>query len=671
MKRIIVSLVSIISFGVVFLGCNAAQPKIDKDKEVLKAPTVQKTRYNDFLKDIGRMYRKYYSPNNPIYFQSKPITNDTGTGGLPMDISKMVTTAISKVGKPIAFIPYDPNYLINEVNTGGSITRVMPKYVISGAITEYDKGVMRESGGSGFDIFIPFGSSGADGSTSNDNSTTASRIAMDFFLLDYATQTMVSGVQTTKTITIFEQSKSKDIGFHILGSGFGVDGSVSRKQGTHAALRLLVELSIAEILAKEAGLPYWKLSKDIKEDRDTIEKIYYDVDGLDEAIKIILLKDYLTKYGFRIENVEDTNLDEFTRGCYELLKKDLNLGDLGSNYITTDDLVKIHFNVPFFKTDKRYDNSLVQLNTVDTTVTNISEQSTDPLESLFSKVDKLSGITNSIYVGSIVDEEQMYKTPFSEEMEKKLKEYINSNSNLNLSEKPIDIKEKTRGFKKRKKSSSKVTKQEVVELVGYTKESADSVELELHILSKDSERLRVIKERFENFKASTNTNAELMNQMMEVAGTEFELKTDDIFFLTDKGESHQVYFDGEIIEFALGVREESYAYIFDIDQNLHINVLFDSSTDLKTKKVLPQELYIIPTPDSDFEIVASEPFGTDIIKVVVSSIKLDLSNLEKYNRGFKKKAKGNKRFIDEVREQVLSQGGILYEKSIIVETRAK
>ena len=680
----IIRKLTIIASSLIFLlsGCGGAdvQPKIDKEKLRIKAPSVRKTDYDSFLRNLGKLYRVYYSPTNLIPFQSKPITNDTGTGGLPIDVSKMVITSISKVGKPVSYIPYDPNYLINELNTGGAINRVMPKYVISGAITEYDKGVMQESGGGGVDFFVPFSGTGADGSATKDNSTTASRIVMDFFLIDYATQSMISGVQSTKTITIYEQSKSQDMGFHIFGSGFGINGSVSRKQGIHAALRLLVELSVAEILAKEAGLPYWKLSKDLKPDQDTIDKVYYDMDGLGDDVKIILLKDYLTKYGFRIDDVESPILDAKTASYYEVLKKDLKLGNLGENYISTDDLVTIHFNVPFKQSDKRYNNSMAK--SISTPVINAKiKSSSTPLENLFSNIDKLSSITSSVYVGSIVDANDMYKTPFSENLENQIKAHLKQNSTLSLNEKPIDIKQKTRSFKKRKKVLPS-TQQDLVEVVGYVDTTDKGVEVELQVLSKDGQRLRVIKEFFQKEQEATSSakttssvqTSHSLDEMRQIAQSDTEMKTDNIFFMTDKGDTHQIYTDGEKIEFALGVREKSYAYIFDIDSNLEINTLFDSTIDTSSKKLTPDELYIVPSPESDFEIIASAPYGAELIKVIVSTVPLNIPKVKKDTRSFKKSSKSNtvipKEFINNLRNQATKQGAIMYEKTIIVETRA-
>ncbi|MDF1874276.1 DUF4384 domain-containing protein [Sulfurimonas sp. SAG-AH-194-I05] len=682
----------ILGLGAMFFllnGCGGAtvQPKIDKAKEKIKAPTVQSTDYESFLRNIGNMYRVYYDPKTPIPFQSKPITNDTGTGGLPVDVSKMVITAVSKIGKPIVYIPYDPNYLINELNTGGAINRVMPRYVISGAITEYDKGIMRQSSGGGVDFFVPFSGGGADGSASKDDSTTASRIVMDFFLIDYATQTMVSGVQSTKTITVYEQSKSKNVGFSIFGSGFGINGSVSRKQGVHAALRLLVELSIAEIISKEAGLPYWKLSKDIKADEATIDKIYFDMDGLSDATKIVLMKEYLTKYGFRINDIQDQTLDAQTAAYYEVLQKDLNLGALGNGYINTTDLVTLHFNLPFKRSDKKYNNSMAKKVTITPAPVVTQRHQTDPIDNLFSNIDKLSSIASSVYVGSIVDANDMYKTPFSEALEEGIKKYIQQNKSLTLNDKPIDIGQKTRSFKKKKKVAI-TSKQNVVEVVGYVETTENGVEVELQVLSKDAQRLRVIKETFPITAPVEQTAPEVekiipqksyapqsLDAMLRIAKSDTEMKTDNIFFMTDKGDTHQIYLDGEKIEFALGIREASYAYIFDIDSNLEITTLFDSTTDIASKKLQPEELYTIPSPEADFEIIASAPFGTELIKLVICSEPLHIPEVVKATRSFKKSSKSNtvapEAFIDNLRAQATKKGALMYEKTILVETRAK
>ncbi len=657
-------------------GCGGAsvEPELDASKEKIKAPTQYTTDYDSFLRNIGNMYRVYYDATNAIPFQSKPITNDTGTGGLPVDVSKMVITAVSKIGKPIVYIPYDPNYLINELNTGGAINRVMPKYVISGAITEYDKGIMRKSDGGSFDFFVPFGASnGADGSASKDNSTTASRIVMDFFLIDYATQSMVSGVQSTKTITIYEQSKSKDMGFHIFGSGFGINGSVSRKQGIHAALRLLIELSVAEIISKEAGLPYWKLSKEIQVDEATIDKVYYDMDALDDATKIVLMKDYLQKYGFRIDNIEDPQLDAQTVAFYEVLRKDFDLGPLGDTYIKTKDLLTLHFNLPYKRNAQKYNNSMAKVIAI-APPKSIKKVQKNSLEHLFENIDKLQDITSSIYVGSIVDANDMYKTPFSENLENKIKAHIQEAQLVALAKKPISIKEKTRSFKKRKKVNASLKQQEV-ELVGYVENTENGVEVELQILSKDSQRLRVIKENFAVTQEEETPVVDNLNAMLTLAKSESEMKTDDIFFMTEKGDTHQVYYDGEKIEFSLGVREPMYAYIFDIDSKLHIETLFDSTVDTSSGNLQSDELYLIPSQDSGFEIIASAPFGTELIKLVVCSKQLQIPKITDTTRSFKKSTKTNSvtsgEFMNALRIQAKNLGVPLYEKTILVETRGE
>lgn len=677
-KKIFLVATLLLMLGLV--GCGGAvQPRIDEDKKEIKAPVERKTTYDNFLRDIGKMYRVYYSANNPIYFQSKPITNDTASGGLPVDVSKMVISAISKVGKPIVYIPYDPNYLINEVNTGGQITRVMPKYVISGAITEYDKGVMQKSGGSSFDFFVPFASSGADGSASKDNSVSASRIVMDFFLMDYKTQAMIPGVQTTKTITIFEQSNSKDVGFHIFGTGFGINGSVSRKQGTHAALRLLIELSLAEILAKEAGIPYWKLSNELKTDQGTIDKVFDDMDMISDEIKIILLKEYLNKYGFRISDVENPTLDAKTKSYYEILQKDFALGDLGDNYITTQDLVTIHFNVPYKRDGKKYRNSMASNISpkAASKPTGNSSKTMNDLDLLLSNINKISSISSSVYVGSIVDVNNMYKTPFSEDLENKIKESIKQNNNLTLKLEPINLKQKTRAFKKKKKNSEPVSN-EIVEIVGYVEDKGESINVELQVLNKDSQRVKIIKQSFRKEAKEVTQNTEEtsavnnLEKMVTIAKTNSEMKTDEIFFMTEKGDTHQIYHDGEVIKFAVGTAMPAYIYIFDIDSQLQITTLFDSTVDTKEKQVIPNELYMVPPENSDFEIVASAPFGQEVIKLIVTTKPIKIPKVNS-TRSFQKKAKSDilkpEEFIDYFRKQALENEALIYEKTIVVETR--
>jgi len=142
------------------LGCVPdISPSISKQEMKIESPFEEVTRYSNALKKLGKMITAY--EGDPIKVQSKFITNDTSDEqSLPKDISRMLITALNKIGENIIYVPYDPQYLLNEAQTGAQINRVLPDIVISGAITEFDKDVYKKKKGLNADF--AFGSGKGD-----------------------------------------------------------------------------------------------------------------------------------------------------------------------------------------------------------------------------------------------------------------------------------------------------------------------------------------------------------------------------------------------------------------------------------------------------------------------------------------------------------------------------
>ncbi|MEO5376299.1 MAG: DUF4384 domain-containing protein [Magnetococcus sp. DMHC-6] len=254
-------------------GCATDAPVIEM-KET-EAVTTRQTDYDEVIYNFGKLLRTYTgrSSSNPMYFQIKPINNDTAGAGLPSDITRMVTTAVNKIGMPIVNVPYDPQYMSNEINIrqGIRLTKI-PNFVISGAITEFDKDVSTKGTSKDMDISIPIGNSSVDAGTSNDNDFNESRMTIDFSMLDYVSQTSL-GALTSNTINIKKESKSSGWSFSIFGSGIGMSGSASKSQGVHAAIRQLVEVSVVQLLGRQFAVPYWRLIPGSEPDKRLVRQI--------------------------------------------------------------------------------------------------------------------------------------------------------------------------------------------------------------------------------------------------------------------------------------------------------------------------------------------------------------------------------------------------------------
>ena len=175
----------------------------DLDKEMSQA-SARLTRYDDALRQFGKLLEAYNIPQ--VRVQSKIISNETADASLPQDVSKMMTTAINKIGREIVYIPYDPNYVINESTTGGAISRTLPQVVIAGGITEYDKDMIEKNRELKAEAKIDKGQWGSSaqysGGAGYDAGESASRIALDLNMLDYTTQTAISHAQTSNAILV-------------------------------------------------------------------------------------------------------------------------------------------------------------------------------------------------------------------------------------------------------------------------------------------------------------------------------------------------------------------------------------------------------------------------------------------------------------------------------------
>ena len=263
-------------------ACVTDTPKLDPNFKEVSAPTTRKVGYDDVLYEFGKMLRAYTgnTPDRPIYIQSKQIPNDTAAGGLPNNISQMVVTTLTKIGGPLVYVPYDPQYLTNEINMGhGVVVRKNPDVVVAGAITEFDKDLVSQSETEKLSFSPPIGGKiQPDLDVSKGNRNDASRLAIDFSILDYKTQSSISA-PTSNTIDIKKSTQTGGFSFGIYGMGLGVEGSVTQSQGIHAAIRSLVEVSLIQLLGRAYHVPYWKLLPGASEDTRLTETVLEDFHG--------------------------------------------------------------------------------------------------------------------------------------------------------------------------------------------------------------------------------------------------------------------------------------------------------------------------------------------------------------------------------------------------------
>ncbi|MFA7230986.1 MAG: hypothetical protein WC071_06920, partial [Victivallaceae bacterium] len=271
----------------------------DMDKDLGKAVEKQ-TAYDNSLKKFGLMLEAYNI--NPVRVQSKVISNQTAEKELPDSVSGMLSSSINKIGATVIYVPFDPNYVISETTTGGDIQRALPKIVIAGGITEFDKDLIEKKRDlkTKANIGDNFGSNyNYDGGTSYKAESGVSRMTLDLQLMDYQTQTYISGVQTINSINLRKTELGWAVGFYFEGNGLAFDYSLSKKQGKYHALRLLVELSALEIMGRYFDVPYWRCIENATPDTRMINKLREEFEGLSTVQQYAYLKEYLFFHGVK------------------------------------------------------------------------------------------------------------------------------------------------------------------------------------------------------------------------------------------------------------------------------------------------------------------------------------------------------------------------------------
>jgi len=266
-----------------------------KSFEENRYPFAQETLYANALHEMGKVinttipYRKIIQPMD--------IGNTAGGSELPYNLTNMVINSVSDFsGSKVIVVPYDPNFIINDAQTGGKGTRVLPDLLIGGSITEFDKDIEGKSSSVNLDVLISHHGTEADTGLGIGKSGKLSRVVLDLYLLDYATHAVIPGAHVSNTVHVMELDKNNDFSFAIWGSGMGIEGTIQRKQGFHKAVRNLVEYSILQLFGKYYDLPYWKLLGMNHVDRDVMKSLRKTFQAKNRRQRIKAIQTWLTRY---------------------------------------------------------------------------------------------------------------------------------------------------------------------------------------------------------------------------------------------------------------------------------------------------------------------------------------------------------------------------------------
>jgi len=305
-------------------GCATTENALGDADKLLAAreaakqlPSANLSNYATSLGRFGRMLDVYKDGDPVVYMQTRNILDATNLSNplvgseIPGDITEMVRTAVNRIGARIVYVPYHPDYLISQAQLGAKFGVTMPDFLITGALTEFDRAL--SGAGRSNSASVEFGKGKGETALGADVKRTAilSALALDLNLVSFSTQQMVPRIQASNVIKVlnFTAEDNASLGFYGDSFGFKLEGRYL--QGRHSAIRTLVDLSVLELMGKATNTPYWRCIPNGVPDPVVVDNMRASFEGLTPQLKIGLVQVMLRKYG---QNVTvNQQLDEPTR----------------------------------------------------------------------------------------------------------------------------------------------------------------------------------------------------------------------------------------------------------------------------------------------------------------------------------------------------------------------
>lgn len=318
-----------------------------------EAPLPQKTIYSDILNRLGRMTEIYGTKE--VKVQSKAVIDDTGSevtrlAEIPRDITEMLKSSLNSIGGRILYISYIPNHLSNDITLGlrTSVANIdIADLIITGGITQFDRGL--ETQGKNFDLSaeedLKGRPIGVDFSTAQKSSV--ANITLDLNLLNRTTMAGIPRMQTTNSIRVKKAVSERELAFTLLGPTFGFKGSMKKIQGRHEAVRLLVQISVLQLVGRYLKLPYWNLLPNAEPDPVVIEALRDDYRKMTFSQRVTAVQKLLLLNGYVVAVTGD--LDNQTKVA---LQKFDNRFEAQSQAVDEDLFLNLYFSVPIESPDQ-------------------------------------------------------------------------------------------------------------------------------------------------------------------------------------------------------------------------------------------------------------------------------------------------------------------------------
>lgn len=313
-------------------------------------PTANLTQYTPALSRLGYMLDLYKDGDPVIYMQTRSILDATNLSNplvgaeIPGDITEMVRTAVNRIGARVVYVPYHPDYIVSQAQLGARFGVTMPDFLITGALTEFDRAL--SAAGRANNASIEFGNGRGATNVGVDVKRTAifSALALDLNLVNFSTQQMVPRVQASNVVKVLNFSAEDNASLGFYGDAFGFKLEGKYLQGRHSAIRTLVDLSVLEIVGKATNTPYWRCIPNGTPDPVVLDNMRNSYTALPPESKIGLVQVMLRKYG---QNIAITRqLDEPTRAALQAVYSARYPAQLNADVLTWEGFSPLFFGVP-------------------------------------------------------------------------------------------------------------------------------------------------------------------------------------------------------------------------------------------------------------------------------------------------------------------------------------
>lgn len=290
----------IIGLPLLLVGCGLNPQNADIGlNETL--PEAKTTIYQRAINKLGLMTEIY--SNEPVKIMAKEVFDNTGTsvatsGEIPRDITEMVKSTLNGIGGNVLYIPYEPEFMLNTAQTGysGYEDKILPQVIMSGGITEFDRGLVTQ--GDSFDVDIEVKEYGLN--FTDQNKSSLASVTLDFNMIDFKTFTGIPRIQAINGIKLHKATKEDSIGFTIKSVTFGAKGEIKKVQGRHAAVRLLVQLNMIQLIGRYQKLPYWRLIPGVEPDEVVIDQVLADYYSFTRPEQIAKFQELLYLHGYSV-----------------------------------------------------------------------------------------------------------------------------------------------------------------------------------------------------------------------------------------------------------------------------------------------------------------------------------------------------------------------------------